>query len=253
MSSTLPLNSLGRANSVVTSAEPLLTLEETKGSRCRARRCCCFLSILLLGFVLGSCMSFWLALTYLVTDPPTLPDPFIPECGACSSALEGQFTALVTEDAPAGGVEYDITHTFYAKNGTADVLLKVHHSPASMLPDFACYDVPFAVDPNGCNMTIGDACLTEAYKKSFVIGMYLTWDGGGNLSVVEDINVPVLGVSAVRLDGGESGTRMTVLRSGVWFKALIDPPPPKHAAGVDEAIAMAIRGNLVVLERVDVR
>ena len=63
-----------------------------------------------------------------------------------------------------------------------------------MLGDFSCYGVPFQVDTNGCNMTLTNDCLTHAYKASHVSGMYLTWDGGNNLTVIEDINVPALGL-----------------------------------------------------------
>lgn len=174
-------------------ATPLLTLEANDSNKC-AKKCCCTVCLLLIGFpALGAGASLWVALTWLIVKPPPLPEPFIPHCGACSASLEGHFTARVSKDAPFGGIKYDITHAFHSRNGTADVLLHVLHSPAGMLSDFTCYGVPFAVDVNACNMTLTDQCLVDAYKASLMLGMYLTWDGGGNLTVVEDIDVPVLG------------------------------------------------------------
>ena len=71
------------------------------------------------------------------------------------------------------------------------VCLRARAPPRAALAHAA---VPFEVDAEMCNLTLADPCLADAYRNSMVTAMYLTWDGGDNVTVVEDIKVPVLGV-----------------------------------------------------------
>ena len=111
------------------------TFEDGAGattSRCSikrlfTRRCACLLCVLVTGLVVGGGCGAIIALS--MNQQQALPSPFLPRCGSCATGpLEGKFSAHVSEDAPFGGVSYDVRRL--GKGSTQRVAVPLAHPRA---------------------------------------------------------------------------------------------------------------------------